>query len=573
MRPVFSSLLLCGLLAASASAQPVLYDFYADWCGPCRSMTATVDRLAAEGCVVQRVNVDRQPELAAQYHVQTIPCFVWVEGGREVHREVGAVSIERLRWRSPKLEARNPKADAREPHPAWRYERAEGRRAAVVRIFCEEAAHGRSIGSGTLVRWNGRVVVLTARHVVRGAAKITVEICTGKAHAARVLATDPTWDCAVLELMGRPAGVPVAEIELGPNATQENGDRLESCGYGPDGRLAVNSGLFLGYRRSSAALQGPDDWMVISGRARPGDSGGPVFNARGRLVGVLWGTDGEEVVCVQAGRLHVLLEAAVPAHAYQPQSCECDGRCPTPPMPDSNGSSDWSGLSDQSDGRKEPVLGWRKGVQSQERATAGALQRIQGDLATIASRPTPVTPSQQPDPRVDQALQLSQEANAKLDALAAALARSDRSDKSDRSDGPATLRERIHEKAEEIKEKVDGVLESPFAKHLAAILGVVFVIGVGTWIAISQHRKAGTKTVVESVADKVATATAGTPVGPATNLLDKVVNDLGQRLRDLDAKMDAKLQAVQQQVTQTALATPAPSQSQPAASAAPAAKS
>ena len=101
-------------------------------------------------------------------------------------------------------------------------------------------------------------------------------------------------------------------------------------------------------------------------------------------------------------------------------------------------------------------------------------------------------------------------------------------------------------------------MESPFAKHLAAILGVVFVIGVGTWIAVSQHRKAGTKTVAESVADKLAAATAGTPVGGATNLLDRAVNDLGQRLRDLDAKMDAKVQAVQQQVTQTALATPRP---------------
>ena len=120
------------------------------------------------------------------------------------------------------------------------------------------------------MRWNGRVVVLTARHVVRDAVKITVELGTRKTHQARVLKTDPTWDCAVLELMGRPVGVPVAEIELGPNATQENGDRLESCGYGPDGKLAVNSGLFRGYRRSARAARRPGR---LDGDFRPRPAG------------------------------------------------------------------------------------------------------------------------------------------------------------------------------------------------------------------------------------------------------------------------------------------------------------
>ncbi|MEN6450208.1 MAG: trypsin-like peptidase domain-containing protein, partial [Thermoguttaceae bacterium] len=332
MRHVLSSLVLCVSLAATASADPVLYDFYADWCGPCQSMTATVDRLIAEGYAVQRVNIDREPKLAAQFGVQTIPCFVWVESGREVDRVVGVVSVERLRVHGrPRVVEKERVKVKVVPRPAWRYERPEGYRASVVRVFCEDSA-GRSIGSGTLVRWNGRTVVLTARHVVRVAVKITVLLCTGKTHEAKVLKMDPTWDCAVLEIMGNPVGTAAARIEFGPSASQRDGDRLESCGYGADGRLAVNTGLFRGYRRSTAAPGGPDDWMVISGHARPGDSGGPVFNGRGRLVGVLWGTDGEEVVCVQAGRLHLVLEAAVPAHAYQPQAYECLDRHPTPPM-------------------------------------------------------------------------------------------------------------------------------------------------------------------------------------------------------------------------------------------------
>ena len=85
--------------------------------------------------------------------------------------------------------------------------------------------------------------------------------------------------------------------------------------------------------------------------------------------------------------------------------------------------------------------------------------------------------------------------------------------------GEGTLRERIHDKAAEIKEKVDGVLESPFARHLGAILAVTFVLGIGVWIAISQHRKAGTQTLAEKGADALATATAGTPIGPAAGFL------------------------------------------------------
>jgi hypothetical protein len=69
--------------------------------------------------------------------------------------------------------------------------------------------------------------------------------------------------------------------------------------------------MFKGYRRDSMKGDGRDDWMVITGYARGGDSGGPVFNQRGLVVGVLWGTDGQEVVCVQPGRLHLVLQAAI----------------------------------------------------------------------------------------------------------------------------------------------------------------------------------------------------------------------------------------------------------------------
>ncbi|MEN6450203.1 MAG: hypothetical protein ABFC96_06915, partial [Thermoguttaceae bacterium] len=220
---------------------------------------------------------------------------------------------------------------------------------------------------------------------------------------------------------------------------------------------------------------------------------------------------------------------------------------------------------------QQPALPWRKGIEAREKATAGAVRDLGGKLDAIAARPAPSSPSPQADARVDEALRLGQEANAKLDALAAQLTQTN-SPRANATEQSETLRERIRGKAEEVKDKVDGVLESPFAKHLAAIIGVVFLAGIGLWIAISQHRKAGTKTLAEKGTDLLATATAGTPIGTVTSLLDRAVDGLGQRLRDLDAKMDAKFQSVQHQVTQTALATPAPSQTAAAASSQPAAQ-
>ncbi|MFZ1935679.1 MAG: trypsin-like peptidase domain-containing protein [Thermoguttaceae bacterium] len=338
---------LLAMLPATCRRQTVLYDFYAEWCGPCRAMSVTIDQLACDGYVVERIDVDRQPALARQFEITSIPCFVVVEGGKELDRIVGQTSIERLKLkldrhlpfsRAPKGSAGPGKKDPpeRRPHPAWRYEQPVGHRAAVVRIYCQDDARTRSIGSGTLVRWGAKkIVVLTARHVVADAKKIVVELFNKKTYKARVLKVDAVWDCAVLELDGRPQGVKAVEVELGDDAVQHEGNRLESCGYGPDGKLAVNTGVFLGYRRSTQAPNGPDDWFEISGHARPGDSGGGVFNERGRLVGVLWGTNGEVVVGVQAGRLHLLLDSALPETIEQKAFVltQLLQRNPTPPKP------------------------------------------------------------------------------------------------------------------------------------------------------------------------------------------------------------------------------------------------
>ena len=158
------------------------------------------------------------------------------------------------------------------PHPA------------VVRVIAAESDSAVSYGSGTLVGVNGQQgLVLTNWHVVRDArGQIVVAFPDGFRSAATVLATDSNWDLAALAVW-RPAVEPVRLADAAPRP----GEPLLIAGYG-SGQYRAAAGRCTQY--VAPAANQPFEMVELSVAARQGDSGGPIFNNRGELAGVLFGS-------------------------------------------------------------------------------------------------------------------------------------------------------------------------------------------------------------------------------------------------------------------------------------------
>lgn len=74
------------------SDKPVLLDFYAEWCGPCRMVSPIIEQIADENpqYLVGKINVDEEPELAAQFGVASIPMLAVIKDGKIVNKSAGA---------------------------------------------------------------------------------------------------------------------------------------------------------------------------------------------------------------------------------------------------------------------------------------------------------------------------------------------------------------------------------------------------------------------------------------------------------------------------------------------------
>jgi thioredoxin 1 len=82
------------------SSLPVIVDLWAPWCGPCRMVAPTLDKIAREQAgklLVAKVNTDDNPEWAMRYGVQGIPTMLFIANGKVVHSQVGALPEPTLR--------------------------------------------------------------------------------------------------------------------------------------------------------------------------------------------------------------------------------------------------------------------------------------------------------------------------------------------------------------------------------------------------------------------------------------------------------------------------------------------
>jgi hypothetical protein len=262
--------------------------------------------------------------------------------GAECHGDLGAWLGPPAGWPgplAPSTAALAPHQRSDQPHPA------------VARIIVPEG-DATSYGSGTLIDVRDRYgLVITNWHVVRdGTGEVEVVFPDGYRSMARPLKVDADWDLAAL-VIWRPPATPVTIAAQAP----QPGDELTICGYG-HGQYRAATGHCTKYYAPKLEL--PLHMVELDVEARQGDSGGPIFNDRGELAGVLFGAGGGTTLGSFGGRVQSFLASLAPDIGRGPDVAPRDAELLANNLVAGNGENTATALasemSAQSDGAAGP---------------------------------------------------------------------------------------------------------------------------------------------------------------------------------------------------------------------------
>jgi S1-C subfamily serine protease len=157
----------------------------------------------------------------------------------------------------------------------------------VVTLICAVAA-GRAaeISSGSGVVINAKGEILTNAHVVEGCQTITVRLAFANSEAGVLVANDEKNDLAVVRVMaiGKP---PTSIAVFREGAPIRAGDSIVALGYPLSGLLSSDANLSVGNVSALAGLRDDSRYLQISAPVQPGNSGGPLLDASGHLVGIV----------------------------------------------------------------------------------------------------------------------------------------------------------------------------------------------------------------------------------------------------------------------------------------------
>ncbi len=367
-------------LALAGAGDTVLLDFYSDSCGPCRQMDPVVQRLAAAGYPVRKVDVEDERELAGRFGITRIPCFVLVVDGKEADRTVGATSYERLeamcqlglarhKPRQPSA-ADHPRlpavqetagtsaapgvpvpavqsgsafpagssqaAQADASPPGWRMIQADPVPnaetsaggpsdqqliGATVRLRIQDR-DGHSCGTGTIIdAREGEALVATCGHIFRdskGKGRIDVDLF-GPTSARKISGRLICYDLdrdVGLISIRTPGPVTVARVAP-PGYEIQKGARVATVG--------CNNAADPTVRRSRITsldkFMGPPN-IQVAGLPVQGRSGGGLFSSEGYLIGICNAADpaDNEGLYAALASVHAQLDEMKLGHIYQPDA-------------------------------------------------------------------------------------------------------------------------------------------------------------------------------------------------------------------------------------------------------------